>query len=284
MGWPPTGRRTPPTPPHWLPNPSIHIGSAHTHSTPPPLTHGCLEKPPVIPLMLDPSIHKDRPTAVFFENEIQTLTQPFSYSIIALMWIAKIIGKSLYVDEATANGSRPSVAQAMENASNVTIQKHKKMRCRKLAERMEKSVIKGGGLVLSDESQPDESEVRPLSASCMHEGTLGSSDESGFNKENSLVPSHTDVSHANLEVHPMVLYRSKRVPLWDCVRTVSAGIEGPWLARGDFNVILNRTEKLHGATPHGGLMEDFATTLLDCGLLNGGFEGKPYTWTNSHML
>ncbi|EOY26579.1 Uncharacterized protein TCM_028413 [Theobroma cacao] len=58
----------------------------------------------------------------------------------------------------------------------------------------------------------------------------------------------------------------------------------PWLIDGDFNVILKREERLYGATLHDGSMEDFAATLLICGLLNGGFEGNPYTWTNSKMF
>ncbi|EOY09179.1 Uncharacterized protein TCM_024576 [Theobroma cacao] len=58
----------------------------------------------------------------------------------------------------------------------------------------------------------------------------------------------------------------------------------PLMARGDFNVILSRNERLLGAEPHASSMEDFALTLLDCGLLDAGFEGNRFTWTNSHMF
>ncbi|EOY25452.1 Uncharacterized protein TCM_016760 [Theobroma cacao] len=171
------------------------------------LTVAVGERPPVIPPSRDPSVYKDRPAAIFYEDEIQTLARPFSHSLVgkfsrmpklqeirhafkgiglsgayeirwmdykhvlihlsneqdfnrvwvkqqwfivnqkmrvfkwapdfeaekesamvpvwisfpnlkahlyeksALLLIAKTVGKPLYVDEATANGSRPSVAR-----------------------------------------------------------------------------------------------------------------------------------------------------------------------------
>ncbi|WRX16202.1 Reverse transcriptase domain - like 10 [Theobroma cacao] len=65
---------------------------------------------------------------------------------------------------------------------------------------------------------------------------------------------------------------------------IAADVQDPWLVAGDFNVILSREERLLGADPHTGAMEDFATALLDCGLLDAGFEGNKFTWTNSHMF
>ncbi|EOY26462.1 Uncharacterized protein TCM_028138 [Theobroma cacao] len=59
---------------------------------------------------------------------------------------------------------------------------------------------------------------------------------------------------------------------------------GPWMVGGDFNSIVSIVERLNGATPHVGSMEDFASTLFDCGLLDAGFEGNSYTWTNNHMF
>ncbi|XP_017974482.1 PREDICTED: uncharacterized protein LOC108661563 [Theobroma cacao] len=52
---------------------------------------------------------------------------------------------------------------------------------------------------------------------------------------------------------------------------------GPWMVGGDFNAIVSVAERLNGAPPYGGSMEDFATMLLDCGLLDAGFEGKNFT-------
>lgn len=69
--------------------------------------------------------------------------------------------------------------------------------------------------------------------------------------------------------------------LWAFLRNVATGIQEPLLAGGDFNVILNREETLLSAEPHARSMEDFAMTLFDCGLLDAGFEGNKFTWTNS---
>ncbi|EOY20357.1 Uncharacterized protein TCM_045949 [Theobroma cacao] len=106
------------------------------------------EKPPVIPPSRNSCVYKDRPVATFYENEIEILARPFSDSLVgkfnrmpklqeirqafrgivwisfsnlkarlyekaALLLIAKTIGKPLYVDEATANGSRPSVTRGV---------------------------------------------------------------------------------------------------------------------------------------------------------------------------
>lgn len=54
--------------------------------------------------------------------------------------------------------------------------------------------------------------------------------------------------------------------------------------RGDFYYILSKDKWLYGATPHEGSMEDFATTLFDCGLAGTSFEGNSFTWTNSYMF
>ncbi|EOY31585.1 Uncharacterized protein TCM_038528 [Theobroma cacao] len=78
--------------------------------------------------------------------------------------------------------------------------------------------------------------------------------------------------------------RTERIPLWTILRSLSVDIHVPWLVGGDFNVILNRAKRLYGASSHTRSMDDFATTLLDCGLVVGGFKGNTYTWTNSHMF
>lgn len=78
--------------------------------------------------------------------------------------------------------------------------------------------------------------------------------------------------------------RLERNASWNCLRNLSTNITNAWLVGGDFNVILNREESLYGAASHDGSMEDFATTLLDCGLVDGGYEGTQFTWTNNHMF
>ncbi|EOY31737.1 Uncharacterized protein TCM_038853 [Theobroma cacao] len=144
-GWLPVNHRTPSTPSCWsapshtTPNtnqPPLH----HKHpqaimakNLQPPspralkksfLTVTTGEKPPVIPPSKDLSVYKDKPATTFYEDEIQILAHPFSHSLMgkfnrmpklqnirqAFSGIAKTVGKPLFVDDATVNGSCPSVA------------------------------------------------------------------------------------------------------------------------------------------------------------------------------
>ncbi|KAL0304686.1 UNVERIFIED_CONTAM: LINE-1 retrotransposable element O protein [Sesamum angustifolium] len=54
----------------------------------------------------------------------------------------------------------------------------------------------------------------------------------------------------------------------------------PWIIGGDFNIILTAKEKRGGAYPKFRAMEEFADTVLECGLIDAGFEGSEYTWSN----
>ncbi|KAL0304801.1 UNVERIFIED_CONTAM: hypothetical protein Scaly_3008000 [Sesamum calycinum] len=54
----------------------------------------------------------------------------------------------------------------------------------------------------------------------------------------------------------------------------------PWIIGGDFNIILTAEEKRGGAYPKFRAMEEFADTVLECGLIDAGFEGSEYTWSN----
>ncbi|WRX15954.1 Endonuclease/exonuclease/phosphatase - like 5 [Theobroma cacao] len=92
-----------------------------------------------------------------------------------------------------------------------------------------------------------------------------------FNKEPSFIPSQSVIHHVDKEGQMLE-------------NQFSGDVQDPWLVVGDFNVILSRDERLSGTDPHTGAMEDFATALFDCGLLDAGFEGNKFTWTNSHMF
>jgi hypothetical protein len=54
----------------------------------------------------------------------------------------------------------------------------------------------------------------------------------------------------------------------------------PWLCMGDFNEILNLTEKWGASTRGIGQMEKFQRMLEDCHLCDLGFKGLKYTWNN----
>ncbi|EOY26447.1 Uncharacterized protein TCM_028091 [Theobroma cacao] len=78
--------------------------------------------------------------------------------------------------------------------------------------------------------------------------------------------------------------RLERQDLWAFLRNIVPGIHESWLAGGAFNIIINKVERFLGAKSHIGSMEDLALTLFDCGLLDAGFEGNRFTWTNSGMF
>ncbi|XP_075479019.1 uncharacterized protein LOC142519889 [Primulina tabacum] len=56
--------------------------------------------------------------------------------------------------------------------------------------------------------------------------------------------------------------------------------QGPWLVGGDFNVVRNASECLGSSDGRLLPMEEFNHFILDSGLVDAGFEGSSFTWTN----
>ncbi|KAJ6414222.1 hypothetical protein OIU84_006950 [Salix udensis] len=78
--------------------------------------------------------------------------------------------------------------------------------------------------------------------------------------------------------------RSERKILWDELCEVASLLDGPWVVGGDFNAVLNVNESKGGGNPNQGSMEEFGSCLLDCGLLDAGYEGNDFTWTNGKVM
>ncbi|EOY21546.1 Uncharacterized protein TCM_013313 [Theobroma cacao] len=108
----------------------------------------------------------------------------------------------------------------------------------------------------------------------------------GISDEDSISINHIQCLHVKLNMPwlevPLLasfIYakctKSERLILWDCLRNLAINIHTPWIVGGDFNAIIHNGERLNGVVPHAGSMEDFATALLDCGLIDGGYEGNP---------
>lgn len=55
---------------------------------------------------------------------------------------------------------------------------------------------------------------------------------------------------------------------------------GPWLCAGDFNEILDLSEKWGGNGQQRSLMEAFKNTLEVCELHDLGYRGSKFTWSN----
>lgn len=56
--------------------------------------------------------------------------------------------------------------------------------------------------------------------------------------------------------------------------------DGPWLTLGDFNDIAFENEKFRGNMPNFNRMHEFNKMINDSKLLNLGFTGPKYTWSN----
>ncbi|XP_073024477.1 uncharacterized protein [Primulina eburnea] len=70
-----------------------------------------------------------------------------------------------------------------------------------------------------------------------------------------------------------------RRQLWTSLLQVKPD-QGPWLVGGDFNVVRNSSECLGSSGGRLLPMEEFNHFILDSGLVDAGFEGSSFTWTN----
>ncbi|KAK3030664.1 hypothetical protein RJ639_035868 [Escallonia herrerae] len=79
-------------------------------------------------------------------------------------------------------------------------------------------------------------------------------------------------------------YRHQKPLFWNNLSKMINSFAGPWLGIGDFNEILAISDKRGGrpyASPsHGG----FPSVMLEKGLVDLGFSGNPFTWTNKQPL
>ncbi|XP_074305538.1 uncharacterized protein LOC141640755 [Silene latifolia] len=71
----------------------------------------------------------------------------------------------------------------------------------------------------------------------------------------------------------------EREPLWDNLRKNANLVTGPWPIAGDFNCVLNVSERVGGNTP-AGEMEHFRRCVADCGVMDVAAVGALYTWNN----
>lgn len=73
---------------------------------------------------------------------------------------------------------------------------------------------------------------------------------------------------------------NERKILWDNLETIATAQNLPWLALGDFNEILNDSEKMGGSPVDQNRALRFAEVLNNCGFIDLGFSGPPFTWSN----
>ncbi|KAL0356430.1 UNVERIFIED_CONTAM: hypothetical protein Sradi_4089900 [Sesamum radiatum] len=75
---------------------------------------------------------------------------------------------------------------------------------------------------------------------------------------------------------------SKRDRTWNLLSRLHSQSHRAWLCAGDFNEILDQSEKEGGPLCPTWQIRNFRTTLDNCGLADLGFTGPPFTWCNRH--
>ena len=67
---------------------------------------------------------------------------------------------------------------------------------------------------------------------------------------------------------------------WYLLRFLRAQLNAPWLCVGDFNEVLEANEQFGGNEREQWQMDGFQKVVHDCGFVDFGFSGLPYTWDN----
>ncbi|KAL0357534.1 UNVERIFIED_CONTAM: putative mitochondrial protein [Sesamum calycinum] len=76
---------------------------------------------------------------------------------------------------------------------------------------------------------------------------------------------------------------SKRISTWHLLHRLHAQSQRAWICAGDYNEILDNSEKLGGPLRPNWLMRNFRNALVDCELHDIGCMGDPFTWSNRHI-
>ncbi|GKV21615.1 hypothetical protein SLEP1_g31576 [Rubroshorea leprosula] len=71
-----------------------------------------------------------------------------------------------------------------------------------------------------------------------------------------------------------------RSQLWEELRIVSKHFTGPWLVIGDFNDVVDSTEKFGGNPICQNRVKAYTDCMNDCNLLDLGYSGGRFTWVN----
>jgi endonuclease/exonuclease/phosphatase family metal-dependent hydrolase len=71
--------------------------------------------------------------------------------------------------------------------------------------------------------------------------------------------------------------------VWSKLRHISAGVSGPWIVIGDFNETCCQYEHFSKIRRSEAQMAAFRSALSDCGLIDIGFRGLPWTYDNKQV-
>lgn len=74
---------------------------------------------------------------------------------------------------------------------------------------------------------------------------------------------------------------ANRFRSWELLRRLAGQSELAWEVGGDFNEILSSEEKIGGDPRAAHLIDSFRSALIDCSLMDMGFVGEKFTWSNN---
>ncbi|CAN1122462.1 hypothetical protein LINPERHAP2_LOCUS1356 [Linum perenne] len=74
-----------------------------------------------------------------------------------------------------------------------------------------------------------------------------------------------------------------RRSLWQSLTLLSRSSSGPWMTPGDFNAMVDSSEKLGGAGINKIQAQEFRNCISKCGLLDMGFSGPKFTWFRKNL-
>jgi hypothetical protein len=76
-------------------------------------------------------------------------------------------------------------------------------------------------------------------------------------------------------------YHNDKALFWESMCSIGNLYDGPWLCIGDFNMILNQSDKKGGRPFACSSNDPFQSFVHSQGLVDLGFSGNPYTWSNN---
>ncbi|KAL3635329.1 hypothetical protein CASFOL_019876 [Castilleja foliolosa] len=97
---------------------------------------------------------------------------------------------------------------------------------------------------------------------------------------------HSTITHPNSTVCWFLTtvytpcHHTKKAEFWENMANISSNISEPWILIGDINSILSQAEKKGGLPFASSSHHNLANDLDSLGLIDLGFSGSPYTWTN----
>jgi hypothetical protein len=68
---------------------------------------------------------------------------------------------------------------------------------------------------------------------------------------------------------------------WDSFAAIGDGFEASWLCIGDFNSVVNQSEKIGGRPVSSSSNGPFRRFIDHFGMIDVGFAGNPFTWSNN---